>query len=69
MSVPAGLVEAVNRLKGVFLEVPGTRLTVADAVQLSGIEPVLCQAVLKTLEDTGFLGQQPEGLFGRRESH
>ena len=73
MSVPVGMpnviVEAVYRLKGVFLEVPGTRLTVADAAQLSGFEPAVCRAVLKALEDAGFLGQRPGGLFVRSETH
>jgi hypothetical protein len=33
-----GAVEAVQRLRGMFLDVPGTRLSVADAARLSGIE-------------------------------
>jgi hypothetical protein len=35
--------EAVERLKGVFLEIPGTRLSVGDASRLAGLDDLLCQ--------------------------
>jgi hypothetical protein len=62
------IAEAVHRLKGVFLEVPGTRLTVGDAARLSGLEAAVCLDVLKALEDAGFLGQGPDGAFVRKDS-
>jgi hypothetical protein len=68
MSSTLRIKDAINRVKGVFLEVPGSRLTVDDAARLSGIEPATCQAVLRALEDTGFLGKRPGGVFVRRES-
>jgi uncharacterized protein YbjT (DUF2867 family) len=55
--------EAAERLRGMFLDVPGTRLSVADAARLSGVEPSLCRRVLETLMDTYFLKRGPDGTF------
>ena len=35
--------EGVQRLKGVFLEIPGTRLTLLDAIKLSGLDQPVCK--------------------------
>jgi hypothetical protein len=64
-SVPR-VVDAVLRLKAVFLEIPGTRVTPADAARLSGLDAPLCQLVLLTLEDAHFLKRGHDGLFMRR---
>lgn len=58
--------EVVERLKAVFLEIPGTRLTLADASKLSGLERPLCEFVLVALEDAGFLKRGRDGLYRRR---
>ena len=39
----------VRRVRAEFLEMPGLRLTVAQAARLCGIERALCQAVLDAL--------------------
>jgi hypothetical protein len=57
--------EAVDRLKGVFEEVPGTRVTLAEAVLLSGLDTGTCSIVLETLTDAGFLSVKG-GVFIRR---
>ena len=57
--------EAVQRLKGVFLEIPGTRLTVADASRLAGLDRPVCQLVLIALEDAHFLTRARDGLYLR----
>jgi hypothetical protein len=57
--------EAVERLRGMFLDVPGTRLSVADAARLSGVEPSLCRRGLETLLETCFLKR---GQMGRSRS-
>lgn len=62
------VVEAVERLKGVFLEVPGTQLSLADASRLSGLERTTCSVVLEALEDARFLMRARNGLFVRRTS-
>ncbi len=55
----------VERLKGIFLEVPGTKLSVEDAVRLSGVDEATCRAVLKALADVRFLKCQPNDVFTR----
>lgn len=57
--------EAVQRLKGVFLEIPGTRLSVADASRLSGLDRLTCNIVLMALEDARFLKRGHDGLYQR----
>ena len=58
--------DAVQRLKEVFTEIPGTRLTVADAVRLSGLDREVCECVLVALEDARFLKQGQSGHYQRR---
>ena len=57
--------DAVQRLKGVFLEVPGTRLTLADATRLSGLDRPLCHLVLMALEDARFVKRGRDGVYER----
>jgi hypothetical protein len=63
------IADAVHRIKGVYLEVPGTRLTVEDASRLSGLEAATCVLVLTTLEQAGFLRRGTGGVFVRKETH
>jgi hypothetical protein len=58
--------DAVLRLKGVFLEVPGTQLSLSQASQLSGLECSICQTILSALEDARFLKRGRNGLYQRR---
>jgi hypothetical protein len=58
--------DAVQRLKGMFLEVPGTQLSPSQAARLAGLEPDLCGRVLQALEEARFLGRGRGGLFVRR---
>jgi hypothetical protein len=60
--------EAVQKLKGVFLETPGTQLSLVDASRLSGLERNTTRMILEALEDVRFLRRAPNGLFVRRES-
>jgi hypothetical protein len=66
MEATLRIVDALQRLKAVFLEIPGTRLTVADASRLSGLECPTCEIVLGALEDARFLRLGPDGLYRRR---
>ena len=65
MDPGARVATAVQRLKGVFLEIPGTRLTVADASRLAGLDRPVCHLVLMALEDSHFLKRGPDGLYLR----
>ena len=60
------MVDAVQRLKGIFLEMPGTQLSMADATRLSGLERPVCRIVLQALEDAQFLKRRHDGTFMRR---
>ena len=57
--------EAVQRLKGVFQELPDTRLTLADATRLSGLDRPMCHFVLMALEDARFLRRGRDGVYER----
>jgi hypothetical protein len=59
------VVQGVQRLKGVFMKVPDTRLTLTDAARLSGLEQPVCEAVLGALEDAHFLKRGLDGLYQR----
>ena len=69
MDAGARVADAVHRLKGVFTEIPGTRLTVADASRLSGLDRPACQLLLIALEDAHFLKRGRDGLYVRPDPH
>ena len=58
-----GVDQAVKRLKSMFVEDPGTRLSLPEASRLSGLDEMTCDVILKTLEDARFLRRRPDGLF------
>jgi hypothetical protein len=60
--------EASYRLRGMFLDVQGTHLSVADASRLSGIDCSICQHVLEALVDVRFLKRGLDGRFTRRQA-
>jgi DNA-binding IclR family transcriptional regulator len=66
-SAPPGqgpfVVDALRRLKGMFLEMPGTEWTVSDAARLSGLEISVCRALLDAMRDAGFLTQRADGCY------
>jgi DNA-binding IclR family transcriptional regulator len=55
--------QAVERVKGVFADVLGTHLSVAEVARLSGIEPARCKPILDALVDVGFLTCGHNGRF------
>ena len=60
---PREISDAVDRLKGTFLEMPGTKLTVQQASRLCGLDTSACGIVLEVLRDAGFLTTRPDGTF------
>jgi DNA-binding IclR family transcriptional regulator len=58
--------DALQRLRGIFLEMPGTQLSMADATRLSGLDRPVCRVVLEALEDARFLKRDRDGTFIRR---
>jgi hypothetical protein len=57
----------VKRVRAEFLEMPGLRLTVAQATRLWGMEPAVCQTVVDTLVESSFLRRTAGGTFLRAE--
>jgi hypothetical protein len=58
--------DAVQRLKGVFLEAPSTQMSLVDASRLSGLERNTTRLILEALADARFLRRASNGLFIRR---
>ena len=57
--------EMLRRVKGEFLEMPGLRLTEAQARRLWGLEAGVCSALLKSLVESNFLFRTRDGAFMR----
>ena len=58
----------VQRVRSEFLEMPGLRLTPAQAGRLLGLEPQACQRVITALVNAAFLRWTPDGCIVRAES-
>ena len=59
---------ALNRLRTVFIEIPGVRMSLSEAARLTELETHICQILLSALEDLGFLKRQEDGVY-RRQSN
>ena len=59
--------DVLQRIQGEFLEMPGLRLTSAQARRLWGLERDVCDALLGALVDVKFLSQTRDGAFVRME--
>jgi hypothetical protein len=55
----------IGRLRAEYLEMPGLRLTVAQAQRLCGVEPTMCQAILDALVDAKVLYRESDGQYAR----
>jgi hypothetical protein len=53
--MPADFAAALRRARAEFLEMPGLRLTEAQAARLWASDSTMCRAVLKHLVETRFL--------------
>jgi hypothetical protein len=59
--------EVLRRVQGEFLEMPGLRLTEAQARRLWGLDADSCGALLGALVDARFLFRTRDGAFMRLE--
>jgi hypothetical protein len=57
--------ETLRRVQGEFREMPGLRLTAAQAGRLWGLDAVSSKALLDELVDSRFLLRTSEGTFMR----
>jgi len=60
---PSTIEDVFRRVQGEFLEMPGLRLTEAQARRLWGMETELCAALLGALVDEKFLFRTRDGAF------
>ena len=65
MGSPATIPQAVQRLHGLFIEAPGTQLTLLEASRLTGLERDICEHVLSALEAAHFLKLGRDGRYQR----
>ena len=55
----------LRRIRGEYLEMPGLRLTTAQAQRLWGLDRAACDALMASLVDAKFLSRTPDGAFVR----
>jgi hypothetical protein len=58
-----GIPLLVQRLKAMYQEMPGMRLSPADAARLAGLDPPVCRDILEALADVHFLKRGHDGTF------
>jgi hypothetical protein len=63
------LQDVVRRIRGEFLEMPGLRLTPAQARRLWRLDKTACDAVLGALVDARFLAKTRDGAFVRHDGN
>jgi len=59
--------DVLQRIQGEFVEMPGLRLTPAQARRLWGLDRELCDALLATLVEANFLSQTRDGAYVRTQ--
>lgn len=55
----------IERIQSEYLEMPGLRLTPAQAQRLCGVDLLVCKAVLDALVDAQFLAVNAHGMYAR----
>jgi hypothetical protein len=55
--------QVLTRIRGEFLEMPGLRLTAAQAQRLWGLDPDTCAGLLELLVVQGFLSRGGRGAY------
>ena len=60
--------DALRRVRGEYIEMPGLRLTSAQAQRLWGLDRASCDALLGALVDSKFLFRTRDGAFVRSEN-
>jgi hypothetical protein len=65
IKAPDAFADALRRAEADFLEMPGLKLTVAQAARLWSFDSALCTAVLSTLVERRFLVQTRSSSYAR----
>ena len=58
----------IRRIRSEYREMPGLRLTIAQACQLWGVEERVCRTLLEQLVADGFLARPDDGTFVERST-
>ena len=67
MSLPQQQEDVLRRVQGEYIEMPGLRLTTAQAQRLWGLDRAACDALLGALVDAKFLFKTRDGAFVRSD--
>ena len=67
MAAHHALDDDLRRVRGEYIEMPGLRLTSAQAQRLWGLDRAACDALLGALVDAKFLFRTRDGAFVRSE--
>lgn len=59
--------DVLRRVQGEYIEMPGLRLTTAQAQRLWGLDRAACDALLGALVDAKFLSRTRDGAFMRSD--
>jgi len=57
--------DLVRRISAEYLEMPGLRLTLRQALRLWGLDEPTCSAALETLLESKFLSRRVDGTYAR----
>ena len=55
--------DVLQRIQGEYVEMPGLRLTAAQAQRLWGLDRSVCEQLLNVLVNANFLSQTRDGSF------
>ena len=67
MAAHQALGDVLRRVQGEYIEMPGLRLTTAQAQKLWGLDRAACDALLGALVDAKFLFRTRDGAFVRSD--
>jgi hypothetical protein len=67
MAAQQQALDVLQRVQGEYIEMPGLRLTTAQAQRLWGLDRAACDALLSALVDAKFLFRTRDGAFVRSD--
>jgi hypothetical protein len=67
MAAQQSLDDVLRRVRGEYIEMPGLRLTPAQAQRLWGLDRAACDTLLGALVDAKFLFRTRDGAFMRTD--
>ncbi|HZJ34369.1 MAG TPA: hypothetical protein VFD21_22535 [Vicinamibacterales bacterium] len=59
--------DVLRRVQGEYIEMPGLRLTIAQAQRLWGLDRAVCDALLGALVEAKFLFRTRDGAYMRAD--